>query len=60
MTFVSLLARARRWAAYRRTVAELRAMPLDTALDLDLYHGDAEKIAARAIYGQNQAKPTAL
>lgn len=38
-------------AAYRRTVRELRRLPLDTALDLDLYPGDAEIIARRAVYG---------
>lgn len=38
-------------ARYQRTVAELKAIPLDTALDLDLYPGDAEKIAHRAVYG---------
>jgi uncharacterized protein YjiS (DUF1127 family) len=38
-------------ARYVRTVHELRAMPLDVALDLDLYRGDAEKIARRAVYG---------
>lgn len=36
---------------FRRTVAALRAMPLDVALDLDLFPGDAEKIARRAVYG---------
>ena len=51
MTFASLRSRARRWAAYRRTVSELRSLPLETALDLDIYPGDAEKIAARTIYG---------
>ena len=40
-----------RRSAYRRTVAELRAMSLDTALDLDIYRGHAEKIAHRAVYG---------
>ncbi|MEM6896088.1 MAG: hypothetical protein AAF576_01840 [Pseudomonadota bacterium] len=38
--------------AYSRTVAELKSMPLDVALDLDLYPGDAERIAARAVYGR--------
>ncbi len=38
-------------AAYNRTLRELRRLPLDTALDLDIYHGDAEKIARRAVYG---------
>ena len=39
-------------AAYHRTVAELRAMPLNTALDLDIYQGDAHRIAAKAVYGR--------
>lgn len=39
-------------AAYNRTVAELRAMPLDVAIDLDLYPPDADKIARRAVYGE--------
>jgi len=43
---------AEKHARYRRTVAELRAMPLDVALDLDIYQGDAERIAARAVYGE--------
>jgi uncharacterized protein YjiS (DUF1127 family) len=42
---------AARRARYARTVAELRAMPLDVALDLDIHKGDAERIAARAVYG---------
>ena len=50
-----LIARIRqiadRRARYARTVAELRAMPLDVALDLDIHKGDAERIAARAVYG---------
>jgi uncharacterized protein YjiS (DUF1127 family) len=41
-------------ARYRRTVQELRAMPLDVALDLDIYQGDAERIAARAVYGEER------
>lgn len=40
-----------RRAAYHRTVAALTAMPLDTALDLDIYRGDARKIARDAVYG---------
>ena len=43
--------RLRKRAAYRRTVRELRQMPLDTAIDLDFWHEDAEKLAARAVYG---------
>jgi hypothetical protein len=42
---------ARKRAAYNRTVAELEALPLDVALDLDIYRGDARKIAHRAVYG---------
>ncbi|MFQ6548273.1 hypothetical protein AADZ90_009965 [Aestuariibius sp. 2305UL40-4] len=42
---------ARKRAAYRRTVAEIRALPLDVALDLDIYRGDAERIAKKAVYG---------
>ncbi len=42
----------RKRAAYRRTVRELRDMPLDTAIDLDFWHEDAEKLAERAVYGR--------
>ena len=49
--FSSLGTRLGKHAQYRRTVRELRAMPLDVALDLELYPGDAERIAARAVYG---------
>ena len=38
-------------AEYRRTLAELSRMPLDTALDLDIYKGDAERLARSAVYG---------
>ena len=42
---------ANRRAAYLRTVHELETMPLDVALDLDIYRGDARRIARAAIYG---------
>ncbi|WOI54840.1 hypothetical protein [Palleronia sp. LCG004] len=42
---------ARRRAAYNQTRAELRRLPIDTALDLDIYRGDADRIAHRAVYG---------
>ncbi|MGL4312037.1 MAG: hypothetical protein ACRCSU_16275 [Paracoccaceae bacterium] len=42
---------ARNRAAYRRTVAALRSMPLDIALDLDIERDDAALIARRAVYG---------
>ncbi|WP_292288121.1 hypothetical protein [Marivita sp.] len=44
--------RLRKRVAYHRTIREIRDMPLDVALDLDIYRGDAEKIAQRAIYGR--------
>ncbi|WP_193372849.1 hypothetical protein [Oceaniovalibus guishaninsula] len=42
---------ARKRSAYRRTLNELRSLPVDTALDLDIYPGDADRIARRAVYG---------
>ena len=36
---------------YQRTVRELKNLPLNTALDLDIYPGDAKIIAHRAVYG---------
>ena len=36
---------------YRATLKELSALPLDVALDLDLFPGDARRIARRAVYG---------
>jgi len=38
-------------AAYQRTVRELSRLPIDTALDLDIYRGDVTRIAHRAVYG---------
>jgi hypothetical protein len=43
--------RLRKRAAYSRTKAALQNMPLEVAIDLDLYKPDADKIAARAVYG---------
>lgn len=37
--------------AYVRTRNAIANMPLDIALDLDIYHGDAAVIARRAVYG---------
>lgn len=45
--------RAEKRAAYIRTVRELRAMPLDVALDLDIYQPEAHRIAERAVYGRD-------
>lgn len=47
----SLIDRARRRARYQRTVAEIRALPINIAADLGIYPGDAERIARRAVYG---------
>jgi hypothetical protein len=38
-------------AAYHRTLAELRRMPLDVAIDLDIDPMQAPKLAAQAVYG---------
>jgi hypothetical protein len=48
----SLRNRLEKRAAYHRTVREIRAMPLDVALDLNIYQGDAERIAEEAVYGK--------
>jgi hypothetical protein len=42
---------ADRRARYLRTKRALRAMPLDVALDLDLDRAEADRLAARAVYG---------
>lgn len=47
----SLRARLEKRAAYHRTVEELRRLPTDVALDLDIYPGDAKKIARETVYG---------
>lgn len=44
--------RLRKRAAYLRTVAEINAMSLEVAIDLDIYKPDARKIAGRAVYGE--------
>ena len=38
-------------AAYIRTRNEIRDMPLEIALDLNIYRGDADALARQAIYG---------
>ncbi|WP_190325564.1 hypothetical protein [Salipiger aestuarii] len=47
----ALRSRLDRRAKYLRTLRELRSMPLDVALDLDIHQGDAHRIAAQAVYG---------
>ncbi len=46
-----LIAEARKYAAYRRTLRELDSLPLDTRLDLDIDSGNLRQIAHRAVYG---------
>ena len=50
--FAELKTRMEKRRAYNRTVSEIKAMPLDVALDLDLYRGDAERIASQVVYGR--------
>jgi hypothetical protein len=40
------------YARYRKTRDEIANLPLDVALDLDIYPGDADRIARRAVYGK--------
>lgn len=49
--FDRLKRRAHEVAQYRRTRDEIARMPLDVALDLDIYPGDAAKIARKAVWG---------
>ena len=42
---------ARNYALYRHTRDEIANMPLDVALDLGIYRGDAERMAREAVYG---------
>lgn len=47
-----LIDAARTYARYRKTRDEIANLPLDVALDLDIYPGDAERIAREAVYGR--------
>lgn len=52
MTLINQIQNAlRKRALYLRTKHEIQSMPLDVALDLDIYRADAGKIAERAVYG---------
>ena len=51
LTMTDLRARIDAGGKYRRTVAEIERMPLDVALDLDIWREDAHRIARRAVYG---------
>ncbi len=39
-------------ARFRQTRDEIARMPLDVALDLGIFRGDADRIAFEAIYGR--------
>ncbi|MGD9918273.1 MAG: hypothetical protein AB7U46_09650 [Paenirhodobacter sp.] len=43
---------AERRARYLRTRDEIARMPLDIALDLEIYPGDAARLAREAVYGR--------
>jgi uncharacterized protein YjiS (DUF1127 family) len=43
---------AANYALYRQTRNEIANMPLDVALDLNIYRGDADRIAREAVYGK--------
>lgn len=48
----SLTTRLRTYSAYLHTRDEIARMPLDVALDLNIFPGDADRIARRAVYGR--------
>jgi hypothetical protein len=43
---------SRAYARYLETRDEIARMPLDVALDLNIYPGDADRIAREAVYGR--------
>ncbi|MGL4309580.1 MAG: hypothetical protein ACRCSU_03760 [Paracoccaceae bacterium] len=43
---------AKKRALYIKTRDEIARMPLDVALDLNIYRGDAHRIAHEAVYGR--------
>ena len=49
--FSNIRAALQKHAAYVRTQNEIRDMPLEIALDLGIYRGDADAMARQAIYG---------
>lgn len=49
--FDMLKTAATNYARYRQTRDEIANLPLDVALDLGIYRGDADRIAREAVYG---------
>ncbi len=43
---------AKNYALYVKTRDEIANLPLDVALDLGIYRGDAHRIAHDAVYGK--------
>lgn len=41
-----------KYRTYRRTLSELRALPIDSLLDLNLDRGELATIARREVYGR--------
>lgn len=53
ITVIDMLkAAAVNYARYRQTRDEIANLPLDVALDIGIYPGDAERIAREAVYGK--------
>lgn len=50
--FEKLQNAARNHALYRKTRDEIAHMPLDVALDLGIFRGDAARIAYETVYGE--------
>jgi uncharacterized protein YjiS (DUF1127 family) len=50
--FDRLIAAARDRARFRQTRNEIARMPLDVALDLGIYPGDADELARKAVWGK--------
>lgn len=48
----SLRNAASMYARYRQTRDAIANMPLDVSLDLDIYRGDADRIAREAVFGR--------
>lgn len=52
MNFIDSIRRgAARRARYRQTLHELRSMPVNVAIDLDIDRSNARTIARQAVYG---------
>ena len=50
--FDRLIAAARDRARFRQTRNEIARMPLDVALDLGIYPGDADELARKAVWSK--------